>query len=82
MKKRAMKKYIPKDTVYCGDCRWRHFLGTIFLHRNPEDCPNNPVEKCDLEWIQLICPICNRKSISHITHGTQVAIDDWNRYHT
>ena len=47
MKKRTMKKYIPKDTFYCGDCRWRHFLGTIFLHRNPEDCPNNPVEKCD-----------------------------------
>lgn len=47
MKKRTMKKYIPKNTVYCGKCRWRHFLGTICLHRNPEDFPNNPVEKCD-----------------------------------
>ena len=35
MKKRAMKKYIPKNTVYCGNCKWRHFLGTICLHRNP-----------------------------------------------
>jgi len=34
MKKRAMKKYIPKNTMYCGNCKWRHFLGTIYLHRN------------------------------------------------
>ena len=35
MKKRAMKKWIPKDTVYCGDCKWRHYLGEIKHHKNP-----------------------------------------------
>ena len=23
MKKRAMKKWIPKDVCYCGNCKWR-----------------------------------------------------------
>ena len=46
------------------------------------ECNVLPQVKCNLEWIQLICPICGRNSISHITHGIQVAIDDWNRYHT
>lgn len=23
MKKRAMKKWIPKDICYCGNCKWR-----------------------------------------------------------
>lgn len=35
MKKRAMKKWIPKDTCYCGNCKWRHFLGEIKHHKNP-----------------------------------------------
>lgn len=34
MKKRQMKKWIPKDTIYCLDCKWRKFLGTKKLHRN------------------------------------------------
>ena len=46
------------------------------------ECNVLPQVKCNLEWIQLICPFCGRKSISNITHGTQVAIDDWNKYHT
>lgn len=34
MKKRVMKKYIPKHTMYCGDCRWRKHISTIKLHRD------------------------------------------------
>ena len=57
--------------------------GTDWTQAKPcRKCNALPQVKCDLEWIQLICPICGRNSISHITHGTQVAIDDWNRYHT
>lgn len=35
MKKRAMKKWIPKNTIYCKDCKWRRFLGTFKCHMNP-----------------------------------------------
>ena len=57
--------------------------GTDWTQAKPcRKCNVLPQVKCNLEWIQLICPICGRNSISHITHGTQVAIDDWNRYHT
>jgi hypothetical protein len=35
MKKWKMKKHIPRNTVYCGKCKWRQFLGTIKLHKNP-----------------------------------------------
>lgn len=44
MKKRVMKKYIPKNTVYCGNCKWRHYVKTVKYHMNP---PNeNGWEKC------------------------------------
>ena len=46
MKKRTMKKYIPKNTIYCGNCRWRHYLGIVKYHINP---PNEEGwEKCNL----------------------------------
>ena len=34
MKQRLMKKKIPKETVYCGDCPHRLFLGIKKLNRN------------------------------------------------
>lgn len=27
MKKRTMKKWIPKETSYCGSCKWRKYIG-------------------------------------------------------
>lgn len=46
MKKRVMKKYIPKNTIYCGSCKWRHYLGTVKYHINPPD--EAGWEKCNL----------------------------------
>lgn len=37
MKKRVMKKWIPKDTIYCNGCKWRKYIKTRFLHKNPEE---------------------------------------------
>lgn len=34
MKKRKMKKYIPRDTIYCGNCPWRTFVEFKKLHRD------------------------------------------------
>jgi len=38
MKKRAMKKWIPKQTQYCYNneyaCKWRRFIKTIKYHRD------------------------------------------------
>lgn len=41
MKKRAMKKWIPKNTLYCydvkkGRCKWLHYLG--FVQWNKSNC--------------------------------------------
>lgn len=47
-----------------------------------KDCGTLPQIKCSLEWIELTCPICEARSITAINHGTQVAIEDWNKYHT
>lgn len=33
MKKRTMKKYIPKHTMYCKDCRWLKHIKTMNYHR-------------------------------------------------
>ena len=51
MKKRAMKKWIPKNTMYCDGCKWLRYIKTIYLHKNPKklkllDVPNVVVEKC------------------------------------
>ena len=32
MKKRKMKKYIPKDTDYCCHCKWWKHLGTNYKY--------------------------------------------------
>lgn len=45
MKKRKMKKYIPKNTCYCHDCKWWRFLG-VQKHYLGE-CEY--VEECDKE---------------------------------
>ena len=45
MKKRVMKKYIPKNTVYCGNCKWRHFIKSVRYHRSPPD--ENGWEQCE-----------------------------------
>lgn len=37
MKKRAMKKWIPKNTIYCKTCKWRQYLETRYLHRDPDN---------------------------------------------
>lgn len=63
MKKRAMKKWIPKNTIYCDGCPYRHYITTVILNENncnyAEECefkpcwtnPNNScrniVYKCD-----------------------------------
>lgn len=54
MKKRAMKKWIPKDTIYCWNCKWRKYIKTRFLHKNPTSSINHvlfspkvSIEKCE-----------------------------------
>jgi len=61
MKKRAMKKWIPKDTSYCGRCKWHKYITTIKLDRNtnckylceeecwttPQTCCRNTVYRCE-----------------------------------
>ena len=55
MKKRAMKKWIPKNTPYCGSCKWRHYIYMICYHRSPEDfkpfsdAAKIVVKKCEFE---------------------------------
>ncbi len=34
------------------------------------------------KYISFTCPICGRGSSTHEVHGFEVAIKDWNRYHT
>jgi len=31
MKKRAMKKWIPKNTPYCGGCKWHKYIRTDYV---------------------------------------------------
>jgi len=46
MKKRAMKKYIPKDTIYCNECKYLHHITTIILNETnceyAKDCEHKP----------------------------------------
>ena len=51
MKKRAMKKWIPKDTDYCGSCKWRRYIKTIFWHARPLTTQLSPPEE-GCEWTQ------------------------------
>lgn len=44
-------------------------------------CFTKPQLKVDLAWIRLTCPICKRNSVTHISHGMDTAVKDWNRYH-
>lgn len=55
MKKRAMKKYIPKGTLYCNNCKWDKYITTIKLHRDTnckhknecnEECWTKPNNSC------------------------------------
>lgn len=34
MKKRAMKKWIPRNTRYCGNCKWRSFSSKLPEYEN------------------------------------------------
>ena len=46
MKKRAMKKWIPKDTCYCGECPHHHYITTIKFNETNceyvENCKDKP----------------------------------------
>lgn len=54
MKKRAMKKWIPKNTPYCRDCKWRHYITTIkrdksnceYVNECDEECWTKPENSC------------------------------------
>lgn len=46
MKKRAMKKWMPKDTVYCENCKWRHYITTIKRDKNNCKYANECEEEC------------------------------------
>jgi len=50
MKKRAMKKWIPKNTIYCYDCKWWKFIKVIELNRYNINCPNNDCKDKDKCW--------------------------------
>ena len=45
MKKRAMKKWIPKNTLYCGNCKWRKFIKIIYYNKDERNCPHT--DTCD-----------------------------------
>lgn len=62
MKKRAMKKWIPKNTLYCLNCKWRWFVKIVYLNKtnckfadecsdkcwsSPETSCRNRVYRCD-----------------------------------
>ena len=34
MKKRAMKKWIPRNTRYCGNCKWRSLSSKLPAYEN------------------------------------------------
>lgn len=59
MKKRAMKKYIPKKTPYCYTwendkrkyCPWRKYIKTIYYNLDEQNCPHtNDCEDRDKCW--------------------------------
>lgn len=51
MKKRAMKKYIPKNTLYCHNCKWRKYIKTITFNKDIKNCPhNNTCDSNDKCW--------------------------------
>jgi hypothetical protein len=60
MKKRAMKKWIPKNTPYCYTykhdkeipCPWRKYIKTIYYNKDERNCPyNDTCESNDKCWI-------------------------------
>lgn len=51
MKKRAMKKWIPKNTPYCDGCKWHKYIKTIEYNHHERNCPNdNECEYRDKCW--------------------------------
>lgn len=46
MKKRKMKKYIPKDTSYCCDCRWWKYIGMNYKYLGECDLKAECGDKC------------------------------------
>jgi hypothetical protein len=60
VKKRAMKKWIPKG-IYCDGCKWWHHIKTIKLNRNnceytecQEVCWTKPKNSCKVDIVKLI----------------------------
>lgn len=49
MKKRAMKKYIPRG-CYCDGCKWWHYIKTIKLNKDNSDQAEGCKEEC---WTTL-----------------------------
>lgn len=45
-------------------------------------CKEFPDFKYENKYISFDCPICKRSSSTHIVHGLEAAIEDWNRYHS
>lgn len=56
MKKRKMKKYIPKHTLYCGNCPWRKYIKTIEYNKATY-CPNS--KECQEECWTTPSTSCN-----------------------
>ena len=70
MKKRQMKKWIPKGTLYCHGCRWRTRRNDkaycLYLHMSDNDID------CGLLWDG--CKECGE-------HDTDKDFErDWSRY--
>lgn len=59
MKKMAMKKWIPRNTPYCGSCKWRNYYGTIKLDKTNcehsktcnDTCWSSPETSCQVSII-------------------------------
>jgi hypothetical protein len=45
-----MKKYIPKNTLYCGNCPWRRYIKTIYYNKNERNCPYDECENSNICW--------------------------------
>jgi hypothetical protein len=55
-----MKKWIPKNTSYCGDCRWRKYIKTIYYNKDKNNCPHSSnCKNSNICWttLQTSCKI-------------------------
>lgn len=45
-------------------------------------CNVFPDIKYSQKYFDFTCPKCGRRSATHSVHGIEIAIEDWNRYHS